>query len=163
MSDDLTEKRVDISLWLANRLPPGAQPEYRFKPEAIDMLPIGTFLVKVLIGTGGFPDMVGRIVKPNDPGRYRAAMRTPGNRLVYVCWAEGEAVKQLYPVVAGATQGKPLHFRYIVQPGDEGFDLLDAFKLGCDHARAMSAGPVSFPAALACRAVGWKGPGSLST
>lgn len=126
----------------------GEPPLYVARRPDYDRLPLLTFLVRTDMGTLGLvPNRVVRIVKPNNPRAYSKAKLTPGERLLYVCWGNGFAVKTL----KDAQQDT---YRHIVQPGDPGYDMLDAFKIACDHKRSWTSGPAPFEPDLLYRALG---------
>ena len=108
--------------------------EYRVSCSVLDTLPIGTFLIKL---KDHRPALVTRLVKPNDPTRgYTALQLSPDKRLLYYFWTRKSqgtfACKKLG--LASITNT----WQRIVQPGEEGFDLLDAFKIACDHRRGLT-------------------------
>lgn len=132
----------------------GNMPDYKLPQAVLDLLPVGTFLIEAEPGTDGYPRDVSRIVKPNEPLNYSPAFLTMGNRLLYMFWTGGNAIKRLHRM---PRPPKETCCRYIIQPGDPGFHLMDAFKVLCDSRRAMSGGPVPTKSTLMLRAVGWRG------
>lgn len=125
---------------------------FLLRGQHIDMLPIGTFLVE---GEPGGDDLnppyrVCRVVKPNIESNYDRGKLTPNGRLLYICWRDGAALKLLANI-----PGVRLTVRDIIQPGEPAFDTLDAFKIGCDTARAMANRPCLFPPTLLYRAIGY--------
>lgn len=124
------------------------QPYARFhiEPRTLDVMPIGTFLVSVgKTYVDGPPETVMRLVKPGgDTSRYPSAKLTAGGRLLYYFWNHTDgSVKKLGMASTSKT------WRWIVQPGEEGFDTLDAFKILCDHRRGKQV-----PTTLLYRALG---------
>lgn len=112
-------------------------PMYRVNAPDYDRLPIDTFLIDTLMGTGGRVfEEVAVIVRPNHPERYQSEMLTPNNRLVYVCWSQQQATKQL-------RRPRSHVWRHVVLPSDPRHAGVAAFKLGCDTIRAWSNGPVA--------------------
>lgn len=124
-------------------------PEYVLGKADIDKLPIGTFLIESEVATRVDPHKVMRVVRPNEPKNYRAGLRTPGDRLVYICWASGRALKQLYSF----TGTGDMRLAFIVQPGEPGYDILDAFKILCDTKRACAEKPPEVKSTLLIRAI----------
>lgn len=123
------------------------KPFYMVYRKDMDRLPIDTFLVQTQEGTGGrVPVLVGRIVKPNDPTKYRAKELTPAQRLVYVCWREGRAVRSL-------AEARQMICRHIILPSDPRHELVAAFKIACDARRALNAKPVPHKPDLLLRAL----------
>lgn len=140
----------------------GAAREYRVYPRELDALPIDTFLIEAEIGTGGYPLLVARIVKPNDPSKkeYRGGYLTPEKRLLYVCWQNGRAVHSLKKLtMQGSSTLAACVYRYIIMPGMAGFEELEGFKTLCEIKRRWSPTPPVVDTTLLCRAVGWQGPG----
>ncbi len=108
----------------------GERPYYRLTKPDYDRVPVGTFLVLCEPGTMGLvPLRFGRIVKPNDPSKYPVSKLTPGKRLIYISWRGGSCVKSL-------EDAKMATWRYVVMPGEQGYHILDAFKIACDTRRA---------------------------
>ena len=77
--------------------------------------------------------------RPKDPGKYPAINQSPTGLLLYYFWRSlnrdggtSEAIKKLGQAATGHT------WRWIVQPGDPGYEKLDAFKVACDHRRGHS-------------------------
>lgn len=131
------------------RDPNGILPHvYLLHTHQIDVLPLGTFLITVLPGDRGIPSRVDRVVKPDDTGKYSLSTLTPQGRLLLCFWVLGKATKSLRGV------NDALEFRHIIQPGDDGFDLLDAFKIACDTRRAWAGKPVTHDPKLLLRALG---------
>lgn len=101
--------------------------------KTLDVMPIGTFFVSVgKVYEDGKPETVMRLVKPGEDktSRYPSAKLTPGGRLLYYFWNHNDgAVKKLGMASTSKT------WRWIIQPGEDGFELLDAFKIACDHRR----------------------------
>lgn len=123
-------------------------PIYRVHKPEYDRLPLDTFLISTVMGTEGkVPESVLRIVKPNVPKNYPPSYRTRGDRLLYCCWSNGYALRKLI-------EPQQDTYRHIVLPDDPRHDMIAAFKLACDSARAMNAGRVLFPGTLLYRALG---------
>lgn len=115
----LVKKGADAAMYRVNR------PDY-------DRLPIDTFLLKTMMGTGGkFVEWAGRIVLPNDPSRYPPNKLTAEKRLIYVFWANGEARRAL---------GEPKSdiYRHVICPFDPRHEGVAKFKFACDHVHAGS-------------------------
>jgi hypothetical protein len=124
-----------------------ALPHYRVNAPDYDRLPLETFLVETTMGTmGRHMSSCCRIVKPNEPKRYLPSQLTAGKRLLYVYWDRGHAVRGLKPPASDV-------YHHIVLPGDPRFPMMEAFKIGCDHARAAARKP-EFPPTLLHRALG---------
>lgn len=118
-----------------------------------DDLPLQSFLVRASDKVDR-PCVCMRLVRPNHPEDYHKDYLTPGNRLVYYFWRhlegdKSEAIKRL------ATMGRSgmRRWHWIVKPGDPGYELLDAFKLICDHRRGQIVTPT-----LLYRALGLEAP-----
>lgn len=115
---------------------------YRVEPSVLDTFPVGTFFLTAYHGENQRPATAMRLVKPRYPGKYPANMLSPGNHLLYYFWrslkrpdASSESIKKLGQAAIGHT------WRWIVQPGDEGFEMLDAFKIACDIRRHKAVSP----------------------
>lgn len=105
-------------------------PLYRLNRPDFDRVPIDTFLIETAMGTQGRVfERVMRVVKPNDPRAYRAAKLTPEKRLLYVCWADGHAVRRLADV-------SPMLCRHVILPCDPRHAMVATFKFACDHVHA---------------------------
>ena len=107
----------------------------RLSPADLDDLPVGTFLI--LSTSQGAPVVAMRLVEPNHPEHYPWALRTPGNRLLYYFWRgapKSEAVKRL----GQASTAK--RWRWIIEPHQSGYEMLEAFKIVCDarHGKEVS-------------------------
>ena len=108
-------------------------PHARFfiAPRLLDMMPLTTFLIATSSRSEEATPLVAvRLVKPNDPSPYAEQKLTPDKRLLYYFWSHAEGAKQ---ALGQASTTK--RWRWIVQPGDPGFEELDAFKILCDHRR----------------------------
>lgn len=105
---------------------------YRFGAEIVDKLPHLTFLVGADNETA-CPSVAMRIVLVRRDRKYGKSYLTPGGRLLYHFWSgrstEGESMARRR--LGMATTGHS--WAWIVKPGEPGFDLLDAFKIACDH------------------------------
>lgn len=113
-----------------------------------DELPLLTFLVRASDKVD-LPRTCMRLVKPNNPEDYHKDYLTPGDRLVYYFWwhvedGESKAIKRLAPM--GVSRVRRWH--WIIKPGDPGYELLDAFKLVCDHRRGQTVTPTLLYRAL---------------
>lgn len=118
----------------------GERPLYALNAPDFDRVPLLTFLVETMMGTDGLvPERAMRIVKPNDPSGYPPAKLTPDKRLLYVFWAGARLVNgRIEPpratrMLRDAKRGS---FRHVVMPGEDGYELLDAFKIACDIRKA---------------------------
>lgn len=122
------------------------RPVYRLRASDYDKLPLDTFLVESRAGTGGYPERLMRIVAPRRPEQYSTALRSPGGRLLYVCWEAGNACKKL--LGAGEHDASA-----IILPDDPEFELVAGFKVACDTKRAWAKGPAEFAPTLLLRAL----------
>lgn len=121
---------------------------YRVCRPDYDRMPIDTFLIDCVTGTGGrVVERCLRIVKPNRPELYPLQNKTDDDRLLYMFWANGHACKRL-------AEPKQHIFRHIVLPSDPNHAMMAAFKLACDHRRAMAEMPIEMPATICYRALG---------
>lgn len=125
----------------------GEPPLYRLHKPDYDRLPLNTFIVGTQIGTTGrLPVHLIRVVKPRDANKYPPIKRTPDNRLLYVCWRNGMAVKSIEDAAMGS-------YRHIVVPGADGYDLLEAFMTACDIRRGFVGRPMRMKPDLLLRAL----------
>jgi hypothetical protein len=121
----MTDSTIDARL----HLHPYAR--YRLEPRVLDRLPLGTFLISAgNPGAGSLPEAAMRLVKPNAPQRYPAPKLTPEGRLLYYFWSHRTGGKRALGMASTAKT-----WRWIVQPGEPGYEELDAFKIACDHRR----------------------------
>lgn len=133
---------------LRSQIADGCAPLYRVTKPELDRLPLDTFLIRTMAGTDGWvPLRVARIVQPDQPNNYMAKYRTKAGRLLYVCWRVGMAVRSL-------EEPRLSDYRHIVLPDDPRHEMIAAFKIGCDHARAAHGRAVKFPGTLLWRALG---------
>lgn len=126
---DTTVSRVDVAQLLS----------YRVEPQVLDTFPVGTFFLAAYHGENQRPATAMRLVKPRFPDRYPSINLSPGKHLLYYFWrsltredSQSEAVKKLGQAATGHT------WRWIVQPGDPGFEELEAFKVACDLRRGKN-------------------------
>ncbi len=106
-------------------------PHYRVNRPDYDRLPIDTFLIDCIMGTQGrVPEMVVRIVEPNNPNLYPRGKLTDKGRLLYVCWYKGDAARMLRDAKRGL-------YRHIVLPDDPRHAGVEAFKIACDTLHAV--------------------------
>lgn len=129
-----------------------AMTHYRVRLPDYDRLPLRTYLIRSELGTGGYPQRLILLVKPNTPANYLTKHRTPGHRLLLSTWCNGMAVRSLQDAWWS-------EYRYIVQPGDENYDLVDAFNTACEHRRGVAGRPRAMKPDMLLRAVGWQAPG----
>lgn len=129
---DTTVSRVDVAQLLS----------YRVEPQVLDTFPVGTFFLTAYHGENQRPATAMRLVKPRFPDRYPSINLSPGKHLLYYFWrsltredSQSEAVKKLGQASVGRT------WRWIVQPGDPGFEELEAFKVACDIRRHKEVSP----------------------
>lgn len=113
-------------------------------PAGLDELPIGTFLILSSDALDGGPVAIMRLVQPNDPSPYLWNKLTPGGRLLYYFWRhfDGKATKRLGKASVAHK------WRWIVEPHHPGYELLDAFKIACDHRRGQVVKPTLLYRAL---------------
>ncbi len=121
-----------IPAMVRKQIAEGEPPLYRLNRPDYDRVPLDTFLVASVTGTlGRAPSLLARVVKPNNPRAYQSDKLTPEKRLLYVCWARGEACKRLLPATSNT-------FRHVVYPSDPEHHMIEMFKIACDTRRAWS-------------------------
>lgn len=117
---------------------------YDISAQVLDTLPLRTFLIGARrYQLGGGPETVMQLIKPAEGGRYSAINLSPGGNLLYYFWS---AAKGAQTKLGQASLSK--NWRWIVQPGEEGFELLDAFKIACHHRRGQMVSTVLLYRAL---------------
>jgi len=130
----------------------GGAPAYRVTAPDYDRLLVDTFLVETVMGTGGrVPQLLGRIVSPNDPSAYPRAKLTKEGRLVYVCWAGGDTTGYAVRMLAEPTATV---YRHVILPSDPRHAMVAAFKLACDMRRAWQGGKCKMSDAVLVKALG---------
>lgn len=125
---------------------------YRFDGKVIDRLPYLTYLIGADHEPPGLPTTVMRVCnarKGSKTAEKAPSYVTEGGRVLFHFWSrkttEGESIAR-----RRLAQAKNNHtWRWIVKPGDPEYELLDAFKVLCDHRRDK---PV--PTTLLYRALG---------
>lgn len=130
-----------------NTAMPGAHEQWRIPPEMLDEMPLLSFLIGTDVGLGGYPCFAMRLVKPGRPDLYPRQHLTPGKRLLYYFWRHHvengpESVKKL------GMASKVKKWRWVIRPGEPGYDRLDAFKIACDHRLHKSMMPTLLHQAL---------------
>jgi len=76
------------------------------------------------------PGTCTRLVRTNNPKGYKPSRLSPGGSLLCCFWlhaGHGEAVRHL------AHASVPHVWRWVIQPGEDGYDTLDAFRIACAH------------------------------
>lgn len=127
-------------------------PSYRLGGVAYDKMPLYTFLIEAMMGSGGRQlTAFHRVVRPTNPDKYARHKRTSDNRLIYCFWVQGHACKRLFEPMQRV-------FAHIVLPDDPAYRLIEAFKVACDTKRAWANGPAQFPADIAYKALGIERP-----
>lgn len=105
-----------------------------------DRLPLQSFLVRCHTRHDTIRRVI-RLVKPNHPLDYHPDYLTPGNRLLYWFFSDtAERGPRAHKSLGTTTSGKKL-WNWIIKPGDPGYELLDAFKIICDHRQGKSVRP----------------------
>jgi hypothetical protein len=113
---------------------------YQFGDDVVDQLPRLTYLIGSQTNQRNVPGRAVRICNAREGKTYADRYRTPGGRVLFQFWT----AKTSSMVSVGRKQLNMTGthaWGWVVRPGEPGYELLDAFKVACDHRVGQEVSP----------------------